>query len=166
MGLLAERYGSYTGRLVHDDPLPVGRYWIDIFEKGLPAWVQWSAAHVQSLNIEKTQFFAGGTEWTIQSNPYWIPGLPMYIPGTATVPDRTFIIFRVNAPVPWGIATDVGWPNTAPASIQSSQDTSTAQDVIDQANKDDEDKWKWVKYGAIGLIGVVGLYSIAKLVRG
>jgi len=161
MGLLAERYIS-TGKLVKDNPLPPGRYWIDIFEKDVSTWVGWSGGNAATVHIEKTEFFAGTTKVdTVLGWIYpWVPG------SGQSIPDRAFVIFTVIIPTSWGIADSVGWPNTAPASIQTSSDTSTAQDVIDQERADTASQWAWVKWTAIAGVGALGLYSLAKLVRG
>lgn len=160
MGFIARQYA--TGLLEKREPLPPGRYWIDIFEDGTTDWVGWSGGNLATVHIEKTEFYKGTSKvFEVLGWIYpWVPG------NTESIPDRAFIIFNVLSPTTWGIADKVGWPNTAPQSIQTSADTSTAQDVLDDLHKEDEDKWRWAKYTAYGLVGVVGLYALAKLVRG
>lgn len=160
MGLIAERYA--TGALAKQDPLPPGRYWIDIFEPGVSTWVGWSGGNLATVQIEKTEFYKG-THKVLEVLGWLYP----WVPGSGTdYPDRAFIIFRVTQPTPWGVADIIGWPSVAPANIQTSADTSNAQEVIDQLHEEREDTWKWIKYSAFGLVGVIGLYSLAKLVRG
>lgn len=82
-----------VGALERRNPLPPGRYWIDLFEKDSPAWLAWRARN--NVKIEVTEHFSSD-------------------------PVRDFIIFRVDAPVPW---EGPGFPTIAPASVQSSSDT-------------------------------------------
>src|ERR1044071_7814320 len=118
MGLIAQQMYA-TGSLVKADPLPPGRYWIDIFEKDVDAWVAWNAAHVQTVQVEKTEFFEGDKTWQYLGWVYpWVPGSG----NMAAVPDRAFVIFTVSAPTAWGIADRVGWPSEAPAGQIESSD--------------------------------------------
>lgn len=165
MGLIAERYktGAVSVGAVKTNPLPPGRYWIDIFPPGVASWVGWSGGNLNSVSVEKTEIYQGTTKlMTFLGWIYpWVPNLAD--PANTPQPDRAFVIFNVSAPTPWTIAETVGYPNNAPKGIVNTSD-DTIQKPDPYAERDEQ--FKWIKYSAYGLIGVVGLYSLAKLIRG
>lgn len=153
-GELVKRTGrarTKTGALVKQSPLPVGRYWIDVFEDGIATWVGWQGGNLATVSVEKTEFYKGTSKvleilgWVYP----WVPG------STAVVPDRAFIIFNVSQPTPWGVENVLGWPNTAPTSINTSDDTVTKPTA--------EDTLPWWQGGNQGLpevkiaLGAVGI---------
>jgi hypothetical protein len=157
MGLLAQRQDYDTGRLVKQDPLPTGRYWIDILTLGEPVWQSWLVAAGSAVVVLKTEHFDAIEPWPIPT-----PNNP----GMVSAPAHTWYLFQVNTSVHWGIEPAVGWPNHASASVQNSNDTSTADQATDAANEADADKWRWLKYAVFGAIAVGGIWGVAKLVRG
>lgn len=161
MAKLDARY--QTGALVRTNPLPVGRYWIDIFPDGIADWVGWSGGNLATVSVEKTELYEGTSkiaEWLGWIYP-WVP-TPTN-PDKTVLPDRVWVIFNVSAPTEWTIAGSVGWPSTAPKGvIETSDDTVQKPDPY----AEQEDRLKWIKYSAYGLVGVVGLLAVAKLVRG
>jgi hypothetical protein len=81
------------------NPLPVGRYWLDVWAKDAQAWADFVRANAAALKTERTEHFeenAGG-------------------------PARDFVIFKTSAPVPWN--AKFGFPTIAPSSVQGSGDT-------------------------------------------
>ena len=84
------------GTLERRNPLPAGRYWIDLFAQDSDAWLDWRKRNASSVGIEATEH--------INSEP-----------------PRDFIIFHVTAPVSW---EGPGYPNVADKSVQSSNDTA------------------------------------------
>lgn len=120
-GALTRRFRnkSHGGILQKQNPLPVGRYWIDVFEDGIPDWIGWSGGNLATVHVEKTEFYKGTNKilevlgWVYP----WVPG------DNTVVPDRAFIIFNVSSPTNWGVEAELGWPNIAPPNIQTSDDT-------------------------------------------
>jgi hypothetical protein len=86
-------------------PLPVGRYWIDVFESHRVAWEAWQNSFVGSgkATVEHTEDF----------------------PSDGANESRSFVIFRTNERLVWPDDTMGIGVNVAPASIQSSADTVT-----------------------------------------
>jgi hypothetical protein len=82
-----------VGALERRNPLPPGRYWIDLFEKDSAAWLAWRARN--GVKIEVTEHFNSS-------------------------PPRDFIIFRTDTPVPW---EGPGYPTIAGATVKASEDT-------------------------------------------
>ena len=115
------RTGMKTGKLVKQNPLPPGRYWIDVFPDGIPAWVGWSGGNLATVSVEKTEFYKGTSK--IREALGWI--YP-WVPGTdPVIPDRAWIIFNVSSPTLWdeNVSSAIGWPNTAPKNVNTSDDT-------------------------------------------
>lgn len=104
--------GIKTGRLERKDPVPKGRYWIDIFDKKQTVWNDWVKRSGEKIKVITTEFFpAEGFD------PF---------KNTFSSPARTWNLFDVLQPVPWGIAVDVGWPTVASQDVQHSDDTAQA----------------------------------------
>jgi hypothetical protein len=93
------------------NPVPIGRYWVDVFDqvsthpatKGQntqTAFRDWLRRNASTVKSESTQSFD-------------------------SKPARDFYIFRVTAPTPW---EGPGFPEVAPAAVQSSADTAQRPD--------------------------------------
>lgn len=98
-----------TGALVKTDPLPPGRYWIDIFgTEDVQTFTAWHAFNSAFVKIEKTEHYEPNAE--------------------AGAPEGgDFVIFVVSEqPVAWGMAPKLGWPSTAGSNVQSAADTIQA----------------------------------------
>lgn len=151
MGAIAQRVRARTAALVRTEPLPVGRYWIDVFVEPFAnrsiwdVWLQ-NALMTDSVHVEVTE----------------------HRPADSGGPARDFFIFRVKKPLGWMIAEYVGWPNTAPSGIKSSDDTvqkpPPEPGLLDTLRKDGLPGW--VPWAVGGTIAVVGLVALSKLVRG
>lgn len=102
--------GFHTGKLERRNPLPAGRYWIDIFTSGQLAWQFWVMYAYPHLHIEKTEHYEGDFSLGYES--------------------RDWILFTTDAPLTWDLelSKKIGWPNTAPKSIQTSDDTVNKPD--------------------------------------
>lgn len=83
------------GAIERRNPLPAGRYWVDVFDPDIAAWTAWRTRNGQNVKVEETEHFEGD-------------------------PSRDFIIFKVLAPVPW---EGPGLPTIAEPSVQTSSDT-------------------------------------------
>lgn len=89
------------------NPLPIGRYWIDIFDSGNAAWQGWLASNASTVRVESTQDFdASGTSVL-----------------NTTAPARRFIIFVTTAPTPWPPNMGIGLPTIADSDVNQSDDT-------------------------------------------
>lgn len=120
-----------TGQVVHSDPLPPGRYWIDIFEKGLPAWVGWSGGNLSTVQVEKTEIYQG-TSKVLEALGWIYP----WVPADPVVPTRAFVIFNVSAPTDWGVENDIGWPSVAPKGV-----IETSDDTVQKPKAEDTLPW-------------------------
>ena len=87
------------------DPLPAGRYWLDVFPSNQDAWDRWSNAmdSVGSVTIEHTEHFdaAGGA------------------------PAHTFVIWSMTSPNVAYRAAGLPAPTIADVGVQTSSDTAT-----------------------------------------
>lgn len=96
-------FGIGVGALERRNPLPAGRYWIDVFQPDSAAWQAWLVSNAQNVKIEETEHFAEVDQF----------------------PDRDFFIFKVLTPVTW---QGPGFPSIADATIKSSTDTRDRPD--------------------------------------
>lgn len=107
-------------KLERRSPLPVGRYWQDVFAKQGPDFRDWLEAHLTdgSVSIEKIEAF--------QADPLrdgsWLPAA-LQPDFKGTIPDRSWVLFNVLRPVDWP-ATKLGFPTIANPSVQTSTDTA------------------------------------------
>jgi hypothetical protein len=96
------------------NPLPAGRYWIDIFESGFTAFQSWLSNNKSSVRVETTEDY----------------------PAAGDAPARQFYIFAVSAPTAWPSDRGLGLPSIATSNVTSSSDTATRPDpppdVVDQ----------------------------------
>lgn len=96
-----------TGELEKSDPLPPGRYWIDIFQPNLAIFQAWFLT-AQDVVIENQESFEADDE--------------------GGYPARTWYLFVVKTPVAWGLAGKgspprIGWPTIAGPGVHTSDDT-------------------------------------------
>lgn len=147
-----------TGLLEKHDPLPVGRYWLDVYDT--QAWDQWLNSHGKPLVDADLGINIPATVKLLKTSHYPADESNGYPPGD-------WVLFDVMAPTPWGYAKQLGWPNIADASIQGPEDTvqrpPPEQDILDKLN---EGKLGWVPWAVGGVVGVVGIVALAKLIRG
>lgn len=147
MGLLAlQRY--HTGVLQKQDPLPIGRYWIDVY----------GDSHVMLIN-----------KWLYDNNDtVKLENTEGYSSTDAAPEGGGFVLFSVGFPTAWGMSKDLGWPTVATPDIHSSKDT--VQRPPEQSATDywfgEGGKATWVPWAIGGTVIVVGLVAVAKLVRG
>lgn len=140
MGLLASQNAYSTGKLEKADPLPKGRYWIDVFEYKQTYWDKWVISAGLGVNVLNTESFEGDADYGGQT--------------------RNWYLFEIIFPVVWGIAPHLGWPTVAGKDILSSDDT-----VQKPLPEDVPGKYGWVKWAVGGTILVAGVFAVAKLVR-
>lgn len=133
-----------VGAVQRANPLPAGRYWVDVFATDSPDFSSWLAANRSTVSIVSTEHFdanAGG-------------------------PARDWVLFQVSAPTPW---SGPGFPTIADASVTSSSDTAQRPDPAPDptttlADAIDRQARSW---GTGTLIGIgVGLGLVLLLTRG
>lgn len=94
---------------VRTNPLPIGRYWIDVNDTPKAAAVDdfnaWTQANTSKVRVETTE----------------------ETPAQHGNPRRVFVIFSVTAPV-FFPAANFGFPEVAPANVHSEQDVFGAPD--------------------------------------
>ena len=90
-----------TGALERRNPLPAGKYWIDIFEPKRAVWQNWVNKAGASIHILSTESFEA------------IGGYPA----------RDWLLFETSQPLMWDIAVDIGWPTIAGPQVHTSDDT-------------------------------------------
>lgn len=92
-----------TGVLERRNPLPKGRYWIDIFQSGRQDWDYWTMYSTGHLKVINEEHYS--TDGTYES--------------------RDWILFETDAPLTWDIelAKKIGWPTVATPEVQNSDDT-------------------------------------------
>lgn len=88
-----------TGAIERRNPLPVGKYWVDVFRKDLSAFEAWGRKNSVKLKVRTIEHF----------------------PNDDDALTRDWILFDVLAPVPW---EGPGLPTIADASVTSSSDTA------------------------------------------
>jgi hypothetical protein len=88
------------GVLMRTNPLPAGRYWLDVFGDNRDKMSTWLKTNAASLQVEDTESFEATTDF----------------------PARDFYIFSVKSPAPWDAVT-FGYPTVADSSVKSSNDT-------------------------------------------
>jgi hypothetical protein len=86
------------------NPLPAGRYWVDVFTPQEAAFQSWLQRNKANVIVTSTETFPGETHWFGPDDP-----------------GRVWRLFEVNAPVTW---EGPGFPTIAGASVKSSADTS------------------------------------------
>lgn len=123
------------------NPLPAGRYWLDVVEvpegqiADFEAWARDSGSLVRVEHTEEHDA-DGGT------------------------PKRAFFIFRVSAPGAVFDAQRFGFPNIATDDVRTEQDTSTVRDALDAVDADAGKNALRVALivGGVGLAVGLGIY--------
>lgn len=112
--------------LQKQDPLPPGRYWIDVFgDEHRVLFEAWVTLH--DVHVETSEERAGDDN----------------------TPRSWFFLFTTTTEVPWRMAPVLGWPTIADPGVQSSDDTSTAPEAK-QAVQDEA----WSSFATAGLGGI------------
>lgn len=131
---------SGMGALMRTNPLPVGRYWLDVFGDNRDKMASWVTSGGSSVQVQDTESFdenSGG-------------------------PARDFYIFKVLAPLAWDAVT-FGYPTVADSSVNSSDDTvqkpavESTQDILQAAG---DTVTKIAFWGAIIVGGVLVLKTV------
>jgi len=133
---------SATGALERRNPLPPGRYWVDVFQSKATAFNAWLARQKDSVRVETTESYPGDLDRAYES--------------------RDWVLFRVLAPVPW---EGPGLPTVADAGVRTSDDT--VQKPPPEKNPLD-DLPKLPSPGAMGamaaLVGL-GIFAVVMMVK-
>lgn len=149
-----------AGKVVRQNPLPPGRYWIDVFPDGLPSWIGWSGGNLATVSIEKTEVYEG-TSLLVQGLGWIYPWVPTPTnPDKVQQPDRAFVIFSVTAPTMWTISETNGWPAPAPKGVVETSD-DTVQKPKGKGLFDDISPGVKITVGGIALLSVAVLAGYA-----
>lgn len=110
---------AIIGALERRSPLPVGRYWQDIFGKQARDWSDWVLPKLDdgSVKIVREEFFRADP---LRSGE-WLPDVLR--PGPGVIPERSWFLFDVVRPVDWP-ATKLGFPTIATSDVKTSADTA------------------------------------------
>lgn len=125
-------------------PLPVGKYWVDVYEKDWGMFQDWLDRNRSIVKVIATEQY------------------------DEEDPKRQWFLFQVTGG-PGGEFLPQwdgpGFPTIADAAINSSQDTSTLQDAIDHGRKEDAERWEKLQKAAIALGVVSGIWGLVKFIR-
>lgn len=94
-----------SGAVERANPLPAGRYWVDVFQPDADAFGAWLSSNKATVRVVSTQHFDRNDAG----------------------PPRDWYLFEVTAPTPW---QGPGLPTRADASITSSADTVQRPDPL------------------------------------
>lgn len=104
-------FAIIVGKMQRENPLPAGRYWVDVFEADQPAFRLWLESHSGPVKVVSTESH----------------------PADGGGPARDWYLFEVAEPVPW---EGPGFPTIA-TNVTSSDDTvqkpPPEPGVLDQA---------------------------------
>jgi hypothetical protein len=156
------------GKLERKSPLPVGRYWQDIFEKQAHDWDLWLQQHEvegpnrsptsdDSVSLEKFEFFRADP----LRDGSWLP--EAFDPNAGRINSRMWVLFNVLKPVDWP-ATKLGFPTIADQTVQTSADTADnppGPSPIDEVKDAVVDAVKPVLWVA----GIVGAFLLVRELR-
>lgn len=124
------------------NPLPVGRYWLDVFEPNIPAWSAWSTGKVK---VRASEYFAGSDASVFSDKQ----------------PARQWVLFEVAKPVAWDAKT-FGYPTIV---LQSAEDASSGVPINTgvQSSQDTTTNVPGDDSPDVGKLIVVGLAFVALL---
>jgi len=127
------------GALERHNPVPPGKYWVDVFEQDSPTFYDWLAANRGSVRVESTESF----------------------PSNEGGPAREWYLFTVSAPVQWN---GPGFPTIAGPAVTSSTDTTQRPDP----EKDPLDKLDdWMnKKGGANYVVAAGAVAVVVAITG
>lgn len=92
-----------AGALERTNPLPAGRYWVDVFSPDADAFGAWLSSNKATVHVVATEHFEKNDAG----------------------PPRDWYLFQVLAPTPWA---GPGFPTIAAPTVTSSSDTATRPD--------------------------------------
>lgn len=118
--------------MMRDNPLPIGKYWVDVFEKDSGAFRAWLANNQSGITVEKTENFLPRGDY----------------------PGRTWYLFQVTSPTPW---LGPGFPTIADDGVHTSPDTVDRPPPPPSVSEQIEGAAEGVKtvavVGGLGLLG-------------
>lgn len=162
MGAIAQKVR--TGLLEKADPLPPGRYWLDVYNTDV--WAQWVNSHAKPIVEPELGVSLPATVIIVKTAHFPADEANGY-------PAGDWVLFDVVAPTPWGVAKDLGWPDIATPDIHGPEDTVQRPPPQTPGNF-----WfgsaaegnpglipKWVPWAIGGVIVLVAGVTIVRLVR-
>lgn len=156
MGVIAERALVRTGALneaVKTEPLPVGYYWIDVFDDSqnsanIATFHDWIELHHETVSLEAEEEYNASADWNIFE----------------TEPHRIWALFQVKSPTRWDQSLSLGWPNEAHKGMVSG-DTIQKPDP-EPTIFDEGFEWPtWLKWTVGGVVVVAGGALIISVIR-
>ena len=150
-----------AGLLEKHNPLPVGRYWVDVidFDK-IAEFDQWLQLREGEVIVERREKYPPSVGGVPIKPPFIIPQFPS---STEYQPPRDWILFKVLTPVTW-LAVEFGWPTIAPKSIQTSEDTVKKPNPNDILTEPFDNLPTGIKIGLVGggvlLAAVIAAYVL------
>lgn len=139
------------------NPLPAGRYWIDVADPRRTDFTTWLAVNKDSVHVTNTEASEGPP-----ASDFYI----FTVAESVSVPGGTGTI---NVPVQWD-AVSFGFPTVAGPEVQSKADTRSApdlpKDATDQLSDALDSVGSFGKAVAIGGLAVAAAYLIGKLLEG
>lgn len=94
------RLGMGLGKVERQNPIPAGRYWVDVFANDSDAFGAWISSNRPTVAVRTTEHFDSD-------------------------PSRDWYLFDVSAPTPWH---GPGFPTIAGPNVTSSTDTAQRPD--------------------------------------
>lgn len=126
------------GDLERHNPLPAGRYWVDVFAPDASAFIAWLRANKNAVHVTTTESF----------------------PENGGGPARDWYLFDVTTPVPW---SGPGFPTVAGPEIKTAEDTAQRPDP----EKDPTDKLDdWIKNDMSAVLSTIKVAVIGAAVVG
>lgn len=158
MGVIAQRamIGIRTGALnqeVRVEPLPVGVYWIDVYDdstnnSNIATFRDWLTLHIDTVDLLREEEYNASAGWNIFE----------------TDPHRFWFLFSVKSPTRWDNGPSLGYPSEGEKGMVSG-DTIQKPDPPATIFDDEFEFPTWIKWSLIagGVIIVGGIaYSIIK----
>jgi|GEM_PF-4909660 len=96
------RLGMGLGKVERHNPLPAGKYWVDVFAKDSDAFGAWLSSNKPTVAVRTTEHYDSD-------------------------PPRDWYLFEVSAPTPWN---GPGFPTVAGQNVTSSSDTGQRPDPV------------------------------------
>lgn len=137
--------------LQRQNPLPVGRYWVDVTEKDFSKFEEWLKTNTASLQVITTEEKERRPVTPGETGPI---GYSQYWPATR------WYLFDVKAPVNW---EGPGFPTIAGEGVTSSEDTVDRPPPMTPGDVLEEVLPKGINLGPIVL--VAGLFGLAYLIK-
>lgn len=132
------------------DPLPIGRYWVFVFERDRDAWARWTAQFSPRwVRVRATsQLDHAGLGANALEQLKALTGVDL----TSGERPADFVQFDVLEPVPW---LGIGFPNIVPKGLPSPIGPTDVIDAPEPGDLDSQIPFGWIAAGALGILALV-----------